>query len=125
MQKMKIVFKYLFALLFIFGGINHFLKPEFYLPMMPDYIPYHQLMVDLSGVLELILGVALLIPATSHLAAWGLIALLLAVFPANLNMALHAEQFPDVPTIGLWIRLPVQGLFIWWAWLYTKKAAAK
>lgn len=123
MQKIKIVIMYLLASMFIFGGINHFVNPQFYLPMMPTYIPYHQFMIDLSGVLELVFGVALLIPACSHLAAWGLVALLVAVFPANINMALNPGLFPDVPQIALWIRLPVQALFVWLALIYTKKAA--
>ena len=121
MKRVKQVLKYLFGLMFILAGVNHFLKPEFYLPMMPPYIPAHELMVILSGVAEIILGIMLFIPRVSRLAAWGMIALLIAVFPANLHMALHPEQFPDVPQIGLWIRLPLQGVMIWWAWLYTRK----
>ena len=124
MKRVKQVLKYLFGLMFIFGGINHFLKPEFYLPMMPPYIPYHELMVSLSGVAEIVLGVMLLIPRFTRLAAWGLIALLIAVFPANLHMALHPEQFPDVQQLGLLIRLPIQGVMLWWAWLYTRKDRA-
>ncbi len=120
MKLFKKVLKYLFGLMFILAGINHFLKPEFYLPMMPPYIPAHELMVILSGIAEIVLGVMLFIPRFSRLAAWGMIALLVAVFPANLHMALNPELFPDVPQIGLWIRLPLQGVMIWWAWLYTK-----
>jgi uncharacterized membrane protein len=107
--------------MFILAGANHFIKPEFYLPMMPPYIPAHELMVSLSGIAEMILGLLLLVPKVSRLAAWGLVALLIAVFPANLHMALHSEQFPDIPQMGLWIRLPIQGVMIWWAWLYTRK----
>ncbi len=120
MKRLKQVLKYLFGLMFILAGINHFLKPEFYLPMMPPYIPAHELMVILSGIAEIVLGLLLFIPRFSRLAAWGMIALLVAVFPANLHMALNPELFPDVPQIGLWIRLPLQGVMIWWAWLYTK-----
>ena len=112
--------KIIFALLFVGGGVNHFLKPQFYLRMMPSYIPAHGLMVQLSGVLEVVLGVLLLIPQVSQLAAWGLIALLVAVFPANLHMALNADQFSEMPVIGLWIRLPIQGLLIYWAYRYTR-----
>jgi uncharacterized membrane protein len=119
-KRLKQVLKYLFGLMFILAGINHFLKPEFYLPMMPPYIPAHELMVILSGIAEIVLGLLLFIPRFSRLAAWGMIALLVAVFPANLHMALNPELFPDVPQIGLWIRLPLQGVMIWWAWLYTK-----
>ena len=107
--------------MFILAGANHFIKPEFYLPMMPPYIPAHELMVILSGIAEMILGLLLWVPKASRLAAWGLVALLFAVFPANLHMALHPEQFPDMPQMGLWIRLPLQGVMIWWAWLYTRK----
>ncbi len=89
--------------------------------MMPPYIPAHELMVILSGIAEMILGLLLLVPKVSRLAAWGLVALLIAVFPANLHMALYSEQFPDIPQMGLWIRLPLQGVMIWWAWLYTRK----
>ena len=112
--------KIIFALLFVGGGVNHFLKPQFYLRMMPSYIPAQGLMVQLSGVLEVVLGVLLLIPQVSQLAAWGLIALLVAVFPANLHMALNADQFSEMPVIGLWIRLPIQGLLIYWAYRYTR-----
>ncbi len=121
MKRVKQVLKYLFGLMFILAGANHFIKPEFYLPMMPPYIPAHELMVILSGIAEMILGLLLWVPKASRLAAWGLVALLFAVFPANLHMALHPEQFPDMPQMGLWIRLPLQGVMIWWAWLYTRK----
>jgi uncharacterized membrane protein len=120
-KRVKQVLKYLFGLMFILAGANHFIKPEFYLPMMPPYIPAHELMVILSGIAEMILGLLLWVPKASRLAAWGLVALLFAVFPANLHMALHPEQFPDMPQMGLWIRLPLQGVMIWWAWLYTRK----
>jgi uncharacterized membrane protein len=121
LKLLKQFLKYLFGLMFILAGANHFIKPEFYLPMMPPYIPAHELMVILSGIAEMILGLLLLVPKVSRLAAWGLVALLIAVFPANLHMALHSEQFPDIPQMGLWIRLPIQGVMIWWAWLYTRK----
>lgn len=74
----------------------------------------------ISGVAEVALGIGLLIPSVSHLAAWGLVALLIAVFPANLQMALHPETFPELPVIGLWVRLPIQGVLIYWAYYYTK-----
>jgi uncharacterized membrane protein len=120
-KRFKQVLKYLFGLMFILAGVNHFLKPEFYLPMMPPYIPAHELMVILSGIAEIVLGVMLFIPRFSQVAAWGIIGLLVAVFPANLHMALNPGLFPDVPQIGLWVRLPLQGVMIWWAWLYTRK----
>lgn len=109
----------LFALIFITAGVLHFVKRDLFLRMMPDWLPAHRLLVDLSGVIEVALGVLLLIPASSQLAAWGLIALLVAVFPANVNMALHPERWKKLNPIGLYARLPVQGLLIYWAWTYT------
>ena len=86
---------------------------------MPPYLTYHRALVLVSGVFEIALGILLLVPRTSHLAAWGLIALLIAVFPANLFMYQHSEQFPYSPTLLL-LRLPLQGLLILWAYHYTR-----
>lgn len=111
----------LLALFMIVGGINHFLTPEFYLRMMPPYIPAPEFMVALSGVIEVVLGIALLIPRTRVLAAWGIIALLIAVFPANIHMYLNQEQWPEIPPMVTLIRLPFQLVFIAWAWMFTRK----
>ena len=113
--------RYLFGVLFIAAGANHFLNPGFYIRMMPAYLPWHSELVAISGVAEIALGALLLVPRFKVLAAWGLIALLIAVFPANLNMALHAEQFSTVSPVALWIRLPIQGLLIVWAYWYTRR----
>ena len=83
--------------------------------MMPSYVPWHLAMVQISGVAEIVLGVLLLVPAATIVAAWGLIALLVAVFPANLQMALHPETFPEFSPRSLWLRLPLQGVLIAWA----------
>ena len=85
----KTVFRYLLALFFVGGGANHFLKPEFYLAMMPPYLPLHEDLVIISGIAEIALGLAVLVPKFQRIAGWGLIALLIAVFPANLQMALN------------------------------------
>lgn len=124
-KNLKIFAKCIFALLFIGGGINHVVNPAVYMRMMPAYLPAHEFLVLLSGIAEIALGILLLVPRTSVLAAWGLIALLVAVFPANLEMALHPEHFPELPVMGLWIRLPIQGLLIWWAWVYTREKTQK
>jgi len=121
MASLKIALKFVFALFFVVGGLMHFVKPDFYVAMMPDYLPLHLELVYVSGVAEVLLGVLLLIPKTQRLAAWGLILLLLAVFPANINMAVNADRFPDVPMFALLVRLPVQLFLIWWAWTYTRK----
>ena len=102
---------------FLLGGINHFLNPGFYLSMMPPYLPAPRTLVYISGVLEILGGFGVLHPATRRWAGWGLIALLIAVFPANLYMALNTEEFSEFASAGaLYGRLPLQIVFI--AWVY-------
>ena len=120
---MKRVLLYLMAVFYALAGVMHLIRPDFYLPMMPPYLPWHAELVWLSGVAELLLGLAVLVPALRGLAAWGIMLLLVAIFPANVHIALH-----NVPVfganegagIGNWIRLPIQGLLIAWAWWYTR-----
>ena len=92
--------------------------------MMPDYLPSHVLLVQSSGVAEVILGAALLVPRLERLAAWGILALLVAVFPANLHMALHPDRFPAMAPAMLWLRLPLQLPLLAWAWVYTRAGGA-
>jgi len=120
MQKLKSTLKIVFAVFLAGAGINHFLKPDFYLRMMPPYLPLHLVLVYLSGIAEVALGICLLIPRTSVVAAWGIIALLVAVFPANIQMAIRAETFLEFSVAALWIRLPLQGVLIAWAYWYTR-----
>ncbi|GAB4040196.1 DoxX family protein [Spirosoma jeollabukense] len=109
---------YIQALVYVAAGLNHFISPKMYLAIMPPYVPAHQLMVTLSGIAEIVLGVGLLFPATRSLSAWGLVLLLIAVFPANVYMA-TADQFQTISGIIRWGRLPLQGILIWWAYRYT------
>ncbi|MHC5539981.1 DoxX family protein [Singulisphaera rosea] len=111
--------RWTFAVLFILGGVAHFVSPHLYMRIMPSYLPWHRELVLLSGVFEILLGILLLVPQTSRPAAWGLVALLIAVFPANLFMYQHAEQF-SVPKSLLLARLPLQAVLIAWAWAYTR-----
>jgi uncharacterized membrane protein len=97
----------------------HFLRPAIFLKIMPPWVPRPRFMVYASGFFEILFGVLLLIPASSTLAAWGLILLLIAVFPANLHMALNADQFSRIPKWLLYMRLPLQLVLIGWAWMYT------
>lgn len=108
------------AIFFVAAGVNHFVNPTFYVAIMPHYLPAHLALVQLSGVLEILGGVAVLVRRLRALAGWGLVLLLLAVFPANVHMALHPELFPDVPAWALRARLPLQGIFIAWAWWATR-----
>jgi uncharacterized membrane protein len=102
------------GLFFIVAGLNHFLHPAPYLSMMPPYLPWHDGLVQASGVAEVLGGIGVLIPRMRALAGWGLIALLVAVFPANLSVALHGWPGVNLPRWVLWLRLPFQPLFIWW-----------
>jgi uncharacterized membrane protein len=120
MRQFKLVMKYLLAIFFVGAGVNHFIKPEFYLRIMPPYLPLHRELVYLSGLCEVALGVMVLIPKWTRLAGLGLIALLIAVYPANIHMAINHHLYPDIPMIFHWIRLPLQFVFMAWAWWATK-----
>jgi len=121
MATIKELTRYLFGLAFIAAGVNHFVTPGFYLRMMPGYLPWHGALVAISGVAEVVLGAMLLVPRLQVTAAWGLIALLIAVFPANLNMTMHPELYPAISRTALWVRLPIQGLLIAWVYWYTRR----
>lgn len=106
------------AIFFLGGGIAHFVVADFFVMAMPAYLGYHRELVIISGVFELLGAVGILVPKTRLMAGYGLIALCVAVFPANINMALHPEQFFDLSETFLYIRLPFQIVFIcfiWWA----------
>ena len=119
-RALKTVLKWILGLMFVAGGINHFANPDPYIAIMPPYFPAPLTLVYVSGVAELALGILLLVPRFQRLAAWGLIALLIAVFPANIHMALHPELFSQIPPVALWIRLPLQGVLIAWAYWFTR-----
>jgi uncharacterized membrane protein len=120
MPKLKLILKWLLGILFVLAGILHWVFPDPYVKIMPPYLPWHLALVYVSGICEMALGGVLLIPKYTVLAAWGLIALLLAVFPANVHMALHAESYPTLSPLTLWIRLPLQGVLIAWAYWFTR-----
>ena len=91
MEIIKTILKYLLAIGFVLAGANHFLNPAFYLKMMPPVLPTPLFLIYLSGVFQIALGMLLLIPTFTRFAAWGIIALLIAVFPANIFMALNPQ----------------------------------
>lgn len=109
----------LLGALFILAGLNHFALPQAYQAIMPDYLPAHDALVAASGAAEIALGLLTFVPGARRLTRWGLVALLIAVFPANLHMALHAERFAGIPPALLWLRLPLQGVLIAWVWRAT------
>jgi uncharacterized membrane protein len=102
---------------FITTGALHLLRPRVFQAIVPDYLPAHRELVYASGVAEIVGGAGVLHGKTSRPAGWWLIATLLAVFPANVEMAVHAERFKQFPEPLLWARLPLQGVLIAWAWL--------
>jgi len=110
---------------YVIAGVNHFVNPGFYLKVMPPYLPLHLELVYLSGVAEIVLGVLLAVPAYRKLAAWGIIALLIAVYPANIYAATAAggpnDPFPELPVWAAWARLPLQFVLIAWAWWFTRE----
>lgn len=105
----------------IAAGINHFVMPRTYEQIMPRSLPAHRPLVYASGVAEIAAGAATLHPATRRAGGLLLIATLLAVFPANVQMPLHPDRYPTIPRWALWARLPLQGVMIWWAWLATQR----
>ncbi len=102
------------SVLFIIAGVFHFITPKTYEKIMPDYLPAHHFLVLLSGVFEVLGGVGLMVPATRKFSGYGLIALLAAVFPANVFMLQKSSEFPNIPVALLWLRLPLQALVMYW-----------
>ena len=119
---MKTGLRWLLTAFMVAAGANHFIDADAYVAVMPSALPAHLLLVYLSGVAEIAGGLGLILPATRRLAAWGLIALLLAVFPANVNMAINHLSLGgrEVPAWTLWARLPLQAVLIAWAWWFTR-----
>jgi uncharacterized membrane protein len=101
---------------FLVAGTLHFLKPRPYVAIVPDALPRKLEIVYASGVAEIAGGAGVLVAPTRRAAGWWLIATLVAIFPANVNMAVNAERYRSVPEPLLWVRLPVQGLLIAWVW---------
>ena len=108
------------AAFFINVGVDHFVNPDFYLDIMPPAFPLHAEAVYISGFFEVLGGIGVLVPRLRKIAGWGLFALLVAVYPANIYMALNPEIFPDIPVTLLYIRLAFQFLFFYWAYIVTR-----
>jgi uncharacterized membrane protein len=110
---------------FAFAGAMHFVIPRSYEAIMPPSLPRHREAVVLSGVAEIAGGAAVLAQPTRRFARWWLLALLLAVFPANVHMAVNPEQVKGldlnkIPRWALWARLPLQPLAMLWVWRATR-----
>jgi len=118
------VFLVLAALFFTAAGVLHFLRPAMYMKIVPPYIPWPLAMVYISGAAEIAGGLGILIPPLRRRAALGLVALLVAVFPANIYMATNPVEAgaSALPAVALWGRLLLQPVFIWWVLWCTKQA---
>jgi uncharacterized membrane protein len=122
----KLISRLVLAIFFIGAGILHFAIAPVYVKIMPPYLPAHLELVYISGVFEILGGIGILIPSVQILAGYGLVALMVAVFPANINMVVNYEQIGfDVPLPLLWLRLPLQGLLIYWIWWSTELGLKK
>ncbi len=119
MKILKTILTVLFAIFLIFGGVNHFLKPEMYLPFVPLSLP-GKFIIYASGVVEIALGIGALLPATKSVATLGILLLMIAFLPLHVM-----DVFKDSPAIGTHeaalIRLPIQFVLIAWAWFIHKK----
>ena len=115
----------LLSVAFITAGTLHFLRPEPYEAIMPDYLPAHRELVLVSGAAEIAGGIGVAFSQTRRIAGIWLVALLIAVFPANVNMAVHPDRFPSIAPALLWFRLPLQGVLIWWVLRATRSCRAR
>jgi uncharacterized membrane protein len=109
---------YLMASLYILAGINHFRNPGMYIKIIPPAFKNPKLINILSGAAEIILGIFLILPVTSQYAAWGIIMLLVAIFPANVYMFQNKKAAFGLPKWILFVRLPLQIVLIYWAYQY-------
>lgn len=118
MNKLKIAGLVFVFLWFLGGGVMHFITPEFFLAIMPPYVPYHEAAVAISGVFEILGALGLLFKRSRRMAGIGLFVLTLSVSPANIYMSMNPELFRDVSELALTIRLVIQLLLlacIWWS----------
>lgn len=98
------------------AGLNHFLNPGFYEAIMPSYLPAHTELVYASGIAEMVGAAAIMYPPTRRMGGWWSISVLVAIFPANVHMALNADDYPTIPRWALMLRLPLQAVFVYLVW---------
>ncbi|QKY21128.1 DoxX family membrane protein [Halolamina sp. CBA1230] len=119
--------RYVMGLLYAVAGVSHFLAPRAFARVVPPQLPRPKALVYLSGVAEIVLGIGVLFERTRRRSAWGIVALLIAVFPANVYTVtddvapeLVPDRFADAARVAAWLRLPFQAVLVGWAWLYTR-----
>ncbi len=113
------------AAFFFIGGVAHFVFTDVFVRIMPNYLGYQKELVLISGVFELLGAIGILFPSTRLLAGYGLIVLIIAVFPANINMAIHPQDYKSIPELLLWLRLPLQFFFVWFVWQSIKSIKSR
>jgi uncharacterized membrane protein len=122
---MQKVLLYGMTLLYVLAGLNHFIHPSSYLEIMPAWLPLHEFLVLLTGLMEILFAGLLLFARTRRIGAWCIILLLIAIFPANLQMTLNYAR-DNNPYLWITIlRLPLQILLVWWAWQFARKPSAR
>lgn len=119
-KMLNTILRIILGILFSTAGVFHFLTPKYFIRIIPPLLPAPLLLVYISGAAEIFLGALLLFAKQLKLARFGLITLLIAIFPANLYMYLHADLFPNFSETTLLLRLPVQALLIFWVWVVTR-----
>src|SRR5688572_13250094 len=105
-RPIKSALRYVMAGFYIWAGISHFTRPEFFLSLLPAYLPLHTELVYLSGIAEIVLGVLVAIPRTAMFAGWCIIAMLIAFLPVHVHMLVNNHLYPEAPTSALWLRFP-------------------
>ncbi|MEO6253100.1 MAG: MauE/DoxX family redox-associated membrane protein, partial [Ferruginibacter sp.] len=122
---MKRISLIVMSVFYLGAGINHFWHTAFYEEIMPSWLPWHTTLVIISGVAEAVLGLLLLFTSTRRIAAWLIIVLLIAVFPANIQMMFNYARESNPKLWIAIVRLPIQILLIWWAYGFTKDGVLK
>ena len=124
MDKISVILSFILGLFMVYSGVNHFLMAPFYLPFVPEFMPFREAIVILSGVVEVALGIAVLVPGLRVGAALSIMALMCLFFPVHI-----ADVFKASPAMGsheaALVRLPVQSLFIFWAWMASRSDKVK
>ena len=119
-SKIKTLSIIIMSLFYIMAGTNHFINPDWYVRIVPPILPFKTAIVYISGILEIILGTLLIFPKTRFIASWGLILLLVAVYPANIYVALTNGEVMDTTPLIAWGRLPFQFVLIGLAYWHSK-----
>jgi len=117
MTTLQLTSLYLMSGFYVFAGVSHFLIPKFFLKIMPRWVPFPEQINLIVGVIEALLGIGLLFPSIQSWSVWGIIALLIAVFPANIYHYQLAKQKGE-QVVATIVRLPIQGLLIYWAYTF-------